>query len=229
MKKLLSWLIFLALIIAGGYLGYQQYTTTQSPLVFTPYQNEKLQDRSVTLDPATQKMVTERLANIEKTIAAFDEKTDKNDKINNYFAQSADLQMFGRYKEAKIALEKALALKNNAHIIHAYGVLLYQMGAGLDALSYIDLAIAQAPDVPNFWQTKIQLSRELYKGNLRVIEWVYTDGIRKTNEDIDLLTLYASYLAEMGRKQESIQYWQKAIEKNPSARDMYEMEIKNLQ
>lgn len=103
------------------------------------------------------------------------------------------------------------------------------MGAGEDTFIYLDEAIKQAPDVPNFWQTKIQISRELYKGNLKKIEDVYLDGLRKTKEDIDLLTLYASYLAEIGKKEESIRYWQKAIEKNPGAQSIYESEIKNLQ
>lgn len=105
MKKTISSLIFVLLIGAAGYLAYTQQ---QTPVAFVPYSNEILQDRTITLDPATQKMVTERLATIEKTIAAFDEKTSNNDKINNYFAQSADLQMFGRYKDAKKSLENAL-------------------------------------------------------------------------------------------------------------------------
>ncbi len=103
------------------------------------------------------------------------------------------------------------------------------MGAGEDTFIYLDEAIKQAPDVPNFWQTKIQLARELYKENPAKIERVYTDGLSKTKEDIDMITLYASYLAEMGRKDDAIKYWQMAIEKNPSAQSVYESEIKNLQ
>lgn len=123
----------------------------------------------------------------------------------------------------------ALALKNDAHIVHAYASLLYQMGAGADAIKYVDDAIDVAPDVPNFWQTKISMTRTLYPNKQSKIESVYKEGINRTNSDIDLITLYATYLGGMGRKDEAIRYWQMAIEKNPDAKSVYESEIANLQ
>lgn len=91
------------------------------------------------------------------------------------------------------------------------------------------MSIESAPDVPNFWQTKIKLAQELYKEDVRKLNAIYLEGIDATKDDIDLITLYATYLAQAGQKKEAITYWQKAIEKNPEARSVYEAEIKNLQ
>lgn len=91
------------------------------------------------------------------------------------------------------------------------------------------MAIDSAPDVPNFWQTKIKLAQELYKESPKKLNQAYLDGIKATKEDVDLLTLYATHLAQIGQKSEAIEYWQKAIQKNPDAKNVYEAEIKNLQ
>ncbi|MCB9807162.1 hypothetical protein H6768_04740 [Candidatus Peribacteria bacterium] len=123
----------------------------------------------------------------------------------------------------------AIAQQYDAHIIHAYASLLYDMGAGEDALRYVDEAIAGAPDVPNFWQTKIALTNALFANNPTKIESVYREGIRATKDDVDLLTLYASYLGSHGRPAEAIQYWRQAADKNPKAKDVYESEIEALQ
>lgn len=145
-----------------------------------------------------------------------------------YFALAAEQQLVGRYTDAKKSLEAALALKNDAHIVHAYASLLYQMGAGADALEYIDDAIRIAPSVTNFWRTKISFVSTLYPNKPSKIESTYKDGIKATNGDIDLITLYASYLGSHDQKDEAIKYWQQAIEKNPVAKSVYESEIANL-
>lgn len=91
------------------------------------------------------------------------------------------------------------------------------------------MAIDNAPDVPNFWQTKTRIVQNLYKNDPTLVEPVFIDGLRATKNDIDLITLYASYLGQTGQKQEAIRYWQMAIEKNPDAKSVYESEIANLQ
>ncbi len=212
MKKLLLTLLVLALLGAG----YFYFQKKQPVVTFVPYENAQLHDRTVTVDPASQKIFDTRIAATKKTIAAFTKDTPTDDKVNNYFNLAGDEEALGHYKEAKKALEQALLAKNDAHILHAYALLLYLMGAKGDALQYLDDAIKQAPDVPNFWQTKIQLSQELYKGNANLINDVYLEGLKSTKEDIDLITLYATYLASVGRKTEAITYWQKALEKNPA-------------
>lgn len=103
------------------------------------------------------------------------------------------------------------------------------MGAGADALDYLEDAIKVAPGVTNFWRTKISFISTLYPNKKSKIESTYKDGIKATNSDADLIALYASYLGANGRKQEAIQYWQMAIEKNPTAKTVYESEIALLQ
>jgi tetratricopeptide (TPR) repeat protein len=227
MKKIISSLIFVLLIGAAGYLAYKQFLMT--PKVFVPYESSKLQNRPANLDETNRTFIEKRMAGIQKTITEFKPETPNNDKIDYYFALSADQQLLWQGLEAKKSLESALALKYDAHIIHAYASLLYELGDSEGAMKYVDMSIDSAPDVTNFWQTKIKLAQELYKETPKELNQVYLDGIKATKEDIDLLTLYASYLTQIGQKQEAIRYWEKAIEKNPSARDVYQSEIKNLQ
>jgi tetratricopeptide (TPR) repeat protein len=227
MKKLLPRTIFLVLLLAAAYLAYQQFSGSTNG-AFVPYENTELQEWTAPRDAGLLRYSEERIASFQKTIDAFTETTSRDDKINNYFALAAEQQVVGRYTDAKKSLEMALALKNDAHIVHAYASLLYQMGAGADALDYLDDAIRAAPDVTNFWRTKISFVSTLYPDKKSKIEWTYKDGIKATNKDIDLVTLYASYLGANGRKNEAIQYWQMAIEKNPTAKTVYESEIANI-
>ena len=228
MNKILPRLTFLVLIVAAGYLAYQQFATP-GVRTFAPYESTELQDRTISVDAGLLRYSEERIANFQKTIEAFTETTSKDDQINTYFALSAEQQLLGRYLDAKKSLEEALAVKYDAHIIHAYASLLYQMGAGADALPYLEDAIRVAPDVTNFWRTKISIISTLYPDKKSKIESAYKDGIKATKSDVDLLTLYASYLGSTGRKQEAIRYWQMAIEKNPTAKSVYESEIASLQ
>lgn len=227
MKKIISLVIFVLLIGAATYLAYVQFFNTQKG--FIPYESSKLQNREIKLDAKSREFVEKRLKGIEEKISKFDDKTSTEDKVNHYFALSADQQLLGLWLEAKKSLEKALALKYDAHIIHAYASLLYELGDAEGALKYVDMSLESAPDIPNFWQTKIKLAQEIYKDDAKKLNAIYLEGIDATKWDIDLLTLYATYLAQTGQKTEAVVYWQKAIEKNPDARSVYEVEIKNLQ
>ncbi len=84
-----------------------------------------------------------------------------------------------------------------------------------------------APDVPNFWYTKIEFTHALTRDST-ILEDIYTQALKKTNNDIDMIALYASYLARIGDREKARHYWQKAIEKNPTQRAVYEEEIRNL-
>jgi len=227
MKKIISLTIFVLLIGAASYLAYVQFFN--APAVFVPYESQTLQNRPTNLDATNRAFVEKRMKTTQEKIAQFDDKTSTEDKVNYYFALSADQQLLWQGLEAKKSLEQALALKYDAHIIHAYGSLIYELGDIKWALKYVDMAIDSAPDVPNFWQTKIKLAQELYKESPKKVSQVYLDGIKATQEDVDIITLYASHLAQIGQKWEAIKYWQKAIEKNPDAKNVYEAEIKNLQ
>ena len=224
MKKSLIILALILLVVVVAFWYAKQKTSH----VFSPYTSTALHDREVQLDPASQKIFDARIAATKKSIAAFNKDTSTDDKVSNYFNLAGDEQALGHYQEAKKAFEAALLIKHDAHITHAYAALLYQMGAGVDAFLYLDEAIKEAPEVPNFWQTKIQIAQELYKNDADRLEEVYLDGLTQTKEDIDLLTLYATYLANAGRREESILYWKKAITKNPTASSAYQAAIDAL-
>ncbi|MCB9807161.1 hypothetical protein H6768_04735 [Candidatus Peribacteria bacterium] len=75
MKKRFPLLVFILLIIAGGYLAYQQFWSTPSVPAFRPYESDQLHNREGRVDPIILRNAEAKIASIQKTIDGFDETT----------------------------------------------------------------------------------------------------------------------------------------------------------
>jgi tetratricopeptide (TPR) repeat protein len=169
--------------------------------------------------------VEEKPADIKPAI----ELDTKEKEIGLLFDQAVKEQIKGDFKASKLTLEKALAIDpQNAYIMQTYASLLNNMGDKAGAMTWINKALAIQPKETNFWYLKFDLAKEASKNDAKVMDPIYLEAITKTNNDIDMVTAYASFLGTIGKKSEAIKQWQKAIELNPSRKEMYQAEIDAL-
>lgn len=74
-------------------MAYVQFFN--QPEVFVPYNSSKLQNHEVKLDAKSRSFVENRMKTTQEKISKFDDKTETNDRVNYYFALSADQQLLG--------------------------------------------------------------------------------------------------------------------------------------
>lgn len=218
-------ILALILICIAGYMAWRQFTP--SGYVFTPYESTLLREgKAPTDDLQKQKLETE-LAQFQKSLGAFDTPENLGKKLNTLTLISEYQQMLGKYGDAKKTLETALKIKTNSRLLQSYSQLLFTMGARENAVPYVDAAIMFAPETPELWRLKLDMLSEINKNDLSVMDSVYRDAIEATN-NLDMVTMYAAYLARQGKKEEAIQYWQKAQQIFPKQRATYQQEIDAL-
>lgn len=168
------------------------------------------------------------LAEFQSSLAAFTKPEDLDKKLNTLSLISEYQQMLGEYIEAKKTLETALSLQVNPKLLQSYAQLLFTMGAKEPAVSYIDDALKFAPETIELWRTKIDMLSEIHKKDLAFVDSTYQKAIDSTENSIDLVTMYATYLGRQGRKEEAIQYWTKAQQIFPKQAGAYQGEIDAL-
>lgn len=222
MKKIL--LIALSALLLAG-VGYSVYHYTKRPYIFVPYESSTLADKKSALDQKTLQEVEKRIQEIQKIIATFDEKTPLKDKNSTYFILSSEQQSIGRLLDAKKTLETTLKMSVKPNMLQAYALLLYSMGAKEPAMKYIDDALDLSPEVPDYWRSKIEMVKEMQPNNTTYLHLLYQEALSATHENINIITVYAQFLSDIGKREEAIQYWEKAIKKVPEEKDIYQQQI----
>ncbi len=220
-KKIAIIVLALVILVLLG-LGVRHVMQVSKPIVLIEKADTKL-------SPSNLLFVQKRLADEQKQVSAFDEKTSLITKVSLYFALAADQRALGEYGEAKRTLETAMAIDpKNSNIIQTYSSLLSVMGDKNGALVYIDKAIALFPTEDNYWRWKIELEKDMGKTPAE-LEMVFKDGLKKTDNDLNVVTYYAVFLEGEKRYTDAIAQWKEAIKIEPSLKATYQAEIERLQ
>lgn len=99
-----------------------------------------------------------------------------------------------------------------------------------NAKTHILKAISLDPSSSQYWRWRIDLERQGLAASTKTLDQLFTEALGKTNNSVDIITLYAKYLEEQKNDLRSaIMQWRKAAELNPDAKDQYEGEIKRIQ
>lgn len=152
-----------------------------------------------------------------------------NEEVNKLYVQSVEQQLGKNFTGAKLSLEKALKLEpNNIYIMQSYAELLNIIGDKTGALIWINKAISLKPNEINFWYSKFSIVNNKSGNSFGIKEAVYLDAIKLTKNNTNMITAYASFLGNEGKKEESIKQWQKAIELVPEKKVIYQAEIDRL-
>jgi tetratricopeptide (TPR) repeat protein len=73
------------------------------------------------------------------------------------------------------------------------------------------------------------LEQKFNNADFNTINDLYVQALDKTGMYHDILVAYALYLEENGKYDLAINYWEKAIEKNPSKKSEYQENIRKLE
>lgn len=145
--------------------------------------------------------------------------------VGKLFVKAVEQQAKGDFAGAKITLDQALKLQpNDPYITSSYAALYFAMKDYPNAMIWIDKAISIKNDI-NFWYQKIDITKAKTSNNLIETEKTYQEAIAKTSTNINMVTAYASWLGQIGRKQDAIKQWEKAIEIYPQGKVQFQKEI----
>lgn len=225
MKKSLIIIVFVVLILFIGWVFL--WNQKQAKIVYQPYNGTDLTTQAKrTFSPEQIREWEDKIRTTQETIAKFDDKTTVETRINTLFLLYSQQDFLGHYGDAKKTLEQALALEVSHNLLQVYASLLVKMGNREAALPYIDMALRLMPLETNLWRTKIDIQRAIVgPSRLATIEDTYKNALQATKSDINMITLYAAYLAELGRHEEAITYWQIAQKTYPANFAVYQAEI----
>lgn len=219
MNKQVKYAIILSILIVLLFAGYAIYQVKNQSSSFIKEVNPNLTEEQ-------RKTFEDRLLEAEKQLQMVSSNEDKYnwtiEEANNHIA-------LGQLSLAKEALENAIKL--NGSRVSAY-VLMEQVKVNMTdyngARESILKAIAIRPESADIWKKYIQLEIDHFSADNNTITTLYSDAINKTNNSIDIITVYASWLEGAGNLQAAKEYWLKAIEVNPKNKPAYDAEIKRL-
>lgn len=211
------------LLIGGAFFWHQR----QTKIVYQPYTGTDLNTEIKRPFPPEQtKEWEDKIRATQEIIEKFDDKTTLETRINTLFLLYTQQDFLGHYGDAKKTIEQALTLETSHNLLQVYASLLVKMGNREAALPYIDMALRLMPLETNLWRTKIDIQRAIVgPAQLATIEDTYKNALQATKNDINMITLYATYLAELGRHEEAITYWQIAQKTYPANFAVYQAEI----
>lgn len=81
----------------------------------------------------------------------------------------------------------------------------------------------------NIWQKYIQLEKEKFDPATGQMEQIFSQALKSTRDNIDIITAYAQYLEEKGELKGAMVQWKKAAIINAANKDVYQAEISRLE
>ncbi|HYF97712.1 MAG TPA: tetratricopeptide repeat protein [Coxiellaceae bacterium] len=190
-------------------------------------QRKIVKEKDPNLTQEERAIYEERLATAREMI----NNPDLNDsqRFDWYMQQGFQLYGLGKLAEASDSYKEALKFRPedpNAYVA-LYAVQL-DMQDNDSALKNIQKAVELKPTDPDIWKKYILIQKERFGVAGQELNDLYLQALEKTLNNVDINTAYAVHLEQVGNLQAAMEYWQKAAELNPSARPLYEIEIKRL-
>ncbi|MBI2356187.1 MAG: hypothetical protein HYV13_03230 [Candidatus Doudnabacteria bacterium] len=219
-KKALFIGIGAALVIFFGYLAYQQWGDKPQLVTY----------KEPSLTAEARAIYEQRLSEAQKAVAEINDQTPAEEKFNRYMALGSAKFSLGFYLDAKNAYQQALeVMPNNAFAWQAQSTTLTAMGDYKGALNAIKKAISLDPKQADFWKWQIDLEKDHFQANSDRVDELYGEALSKTDNNINIITAYATFLEQTGDLEGALEQWQKAYEVNTAQREVYQAEIDRLQ
>lgn len=89
-------------------------------------------------------------------------------------------------------------------------------------------ALEIRPDNTDYWRFYITLSQERLGATPEEMEQLFAESLIATRDHINMVTIYAKYLAEQKEYVKAIEQWRRAQELNPDGAEIYESEITDI-
>lgn len=157
------------------------------------------------------------------------EVTYLQDEVDVFFQQAIDKERKGDFTGAKLSLDQAFKLApKNPFANAAYANLYFKTKDYSNALIWISKALVLDSKNIDFWYQKIDIVKSQSNNTASQTEQVYVDALKATNNNVNIVTAYASWLGGIGRREDSIKQWERSIELYPTNKAIYQGEIDRL-
>jgi tetratricopeptide (TPR) repeat protein len=203
-------------LVFAGYAAYKNWN----------YKASFVKEVNRNLSAEDRKVYEDRIIAAKKGL---EEAQSDEEKFNWTMNLGFNQYGLGSLADARKTFEQAIKLRPedaNAHVA------LYQVqvdqGDNNGALASIRTAIRIEQENPDIWKKYVQLMIDRFSADNNTVSALYSDAVNKTNSHIDIITSYAAWLEKSGNYQAAKEYWQKAIQKSPANKKLYEAEIKRL-
>lgn len=195
---------------------------------FSTQQDNFIKEKDPQLTQEERKIYEDRLA--EANEALKNQNLDNDERYNWVMFKGFQLHGLGKLEDALKQFIEASKLKpeDSTAQVSLYTVYL-DMQDNESARESIKKAIELKPTDPDIWKKYILLEKERFNASNELLTNLYSEALSKTNNHVDIITAYATFLEEIGNLQAAKEYWQKAVEANPGRRSLYEEEIKRLE
>lgn len=155
---------------------------------------------------------------------------EEKEKFNLALSNGSDAYIKKDYEKAIMYYEEALSYRDSDLVyIRLFNV--YNDQNDIEkAQTAIETAIRLNPGYTDYWNIKLNLLFYKKSESFSNLQNIYNEALTKVNPltKIDLVTNFARIADNMGMYDESIVYWQLAIELNPSNQSAYKEEIESI-
>jgi tetratricopeptide (TPR) repeat protein len=179
------------------------------------------------LELEEQKRVLEaQLKEAEDKVKALAANADISDRYTAYIRLAELQNRLGMYQGAIESVDKVAAERQgNSRIYLTYATAYQGLGDKAKARDNIVKVMAMDDETPENWIKYFEIFDDL---DPAMKDAKYTEALKKTNNNIELVKIYAKYLESQGNKEKAIIYWEVARNVDPANASTYEAEIQRL-
>lgn len=222
-KRIVIFIAFLILLLGVGGVWYWEKSIKNSSdnRQFIKYQDPKLTD-------AEKAVFTERLADYKKKLSEAKEKDDRFTYLMQVGLQYYALGQFANAREQYLRASEILP--NNPTVWSELYVVESAMGDYVSAKEHIVKALDINPANVQYWRWRFGLEEDNLGTSDTDLEKLFDEAVTKTNQNVDVLVLYAIFLEERRRDlPRAIAQWRLAATINPEGKSTYDEQIKRIQ
>lgn len=135
----------------------------------------------------------------------------------------------GHLVESKEAFKSAVRLNPRDPTLWAAFFSVYKdMYDYKNALVAVKKSLELNPVDWNLWRGRIELERFQFHASRDDLDKLYKEALETTENDINIITVYALFLEEGGNIKEALHYWNLAV-KNSTENHLFKEEIRRLE
>lgn len=135
----------------------------------------------------------------------------------------------GQISKAEEAYKKAAEFDpKNYNAYTALYTLYLETGENDKALQAIEKAIELAPEKPDVWRKLVELKRDKLGASNEELSGIFQEAIKKTNEHVDIVKLYAQFLENAGQYQKAWELWN-VLHNHYPEEEIYQREMDRLE
>jgi Tfp pilus assembly protein PilF len=173
-----------------------------------------------------KKILEDQLKEFKLRAENLTSEADIDEKYRAYIRLAELQNRLGLHQDALNSLDKVPQEKTNNSIVSATYAIAYQgVGDNSKAKESISKAISIDNYIPEYWISYFEIYQDL---DPVAKDAKFIEALKISNNNIELVKMYAKFLESQGNKEKAIIYWEVARNVDPANASTYEAEIQRL-